>query len=202
MVALFTGQRKNCILSMEWREIDFTNGLWHIPTSKMKGKRTHTVPLIEDVVKILSRRREEAGKRERFVFPSNKSKTGHVAEKTSKGGFWRRIIERAGLFSTIKDENLCMHDLRRTLGSWQAMGNESLLVISKVLGHKDISITANVYAHLQTGGVRKGIESAASAMRNAGMTEAAPKEDKVKTLLGELSEEEKRELLRALTDSN
>lgn len=200
MILLFTGQRKSCVISMEYREIDFVNCVWNIPTSKMKGKRAHAVPLIKEVMDILNRRRSESGRNERFVFQSSVSKTGHIAEKSGEGSFWRRITRRAGLFSDVKDENLCVHDLRRTLGSWQAMGNESLNVIAKVLGHSDISITSSTYAHLQVSKARGGIESAASAMLNAGNTNNAAPDDKVKTLVSELSEEEKERLLQVLLD--
>lgn len=33
---LFTGQRKSCVFSMEWREVDHERGVWIIPTKKMK----------------------------------------------------------------------------------------------------------------------------------------------------------------------
>lgn len=52
-----------------------------------------------------------------------------------------------------------------------------MLVISKVLGHKDdIKVTASVYAHLQMSGARAGIESAALAMCKTRDRAAAGKE--------------------------
>jgi integrase len=196
MILLFTGQRKTCVLSMEWDEIDITNRMWRIPTKKMKGKTAHSVPLIDILMEILQRRLTIREPGERFVFPSKISKTGHIVADGT--GFWSRIIERAGLYSEEKSKTLCIHDLRRTLGSWQAMGGESLLMISKMLGHKNINVTASTYAHLQVGGVRIGMESAATAMLSAS-NGGAEQPDKLAGMVAGLSEEERGRLLKLLS---
>jgi integrase len=59
--------------------------------------------------------------------------------------------------------DLRIHDLRRTLGSWQAAGGSSLPVIGRSLGHKQVQTTA-IYARLGLGPVRESVERAASAM--------------------------------------
>ncbi|CAM4128672.1 hypothetical protein [Shewanella livingstonensis] len=51
---------------------------------------------------ILTRRSKEAVKGERFVFPSERSQSGHIIEKAGKGSFWHRITERAELRGTEK----------------------------------------------------------------------------------------------------
>ena len=63
--------------------------------------------------------------------------------------------------------DLRIHDLRRTLGSWQAAGGSSLPVIGRSLGHKQVQTTA-IYARLGLGPVRESVERAASAMLTAG----------------------------------
>jgi integrase len=64
-------------------------------------------------------------------------------------------------------KNLRIHDLRRTLGSWQAATGASLAIIGKSLGHKDVSTTA-IYARLSLDPVRQAMETATSAMLRAG----------------------------------
>ena len=59
------------------------------------------------------------------------------------------------------------HDLRRTLGSWQAATGASLPVIGRSLGHRNISTTA-IYARLSLDPVREAMQRAASAMLAAG----------------------------------
>jgi integrase len=48
----------------------------------------------------------------------------------------RRVLKRAGL------ENIRIHDLRRTVGSWLAQSGKSLHLIGDVLNHRDPKTTA------------------------------------------------------------
>jgi integrase len=64
---------------------------------------------------------------------------------------WERVRERSGL------ADVRMHDLRRTLGSWQALSGTSLQIIGKSLGHKSMKAT-EVYARLTTDPVRESVE--------------------------------------------
>jgi integrase len=56
-----------------------------------------------------------------------------------------------------------LHDIRRTLGSYQAINGVSLEIIGKSLGHKSIQAT-QVYARLILDPVRKSVESATETM--------------------------------------
>ncbi len=63
--------------------------------------------------------------------------------------------------------DLRIHDLRRTLGSWQAKTGASLAIIGKSLSHKSIQ-TTTIYARLDQDPVRESVERATSAMFVAG----------------------------------
>jgi integrase len=66
-----------------------------------------------------------------------------------------------------------IHDLRRTLGSWQARTGASLAIIGKSLNHKSVQTTA-IYSRLETDPVRASVERAASAiLAAAGQAPAA-----------------------------
>ena len=56
-----------------------------------------------------------------------------------------------------------LHDLRRTLGSWQAAQGATAFVIGKSLGHKSQAATS-VYARLDLDPVRNSVQSATDAM--------------------------------------
>ena len=73
-----------------------------------------------------------------YVFPS-RSKSGHVVEPKK---IWQELRAAAGL------DELRMHDLRRTLGSWQASAGVSTTIIGKSLGHAAGSRATSVYARL------------------------------------------------------
>jgi integrase len=80
---------------------------------------------------------------------------------------WQALLKRA------KVPDLRIHDLRRSLGSWQALGGASLSIIGKSLGHKSPSATA-IYARLHLDPVRASLNAATSAMLEAaGVKKAA-----------------------------
>lgn len=161
LISLLTGARRSNVLAMKWEEISLERAEWRIPETK--NGTSHTLPLIKVAMQILENR--HATQISEFVF-TGIGKTGHLVEP-KKG--WIRIKERAG----IKD--LRLHDLRRSLGSWQATTGASLPIISKTLAHKNVSTTA-IYARLNNDPVRESMEKATSAMMKA-----AKKDDKVLT---------------------
>ena len=58
------------------------------------------------------------------------------------------------------------HDLRRTLGSWQARGGASLVLIGKSLNQLDPSST-KIYARLDIDPVRESVTRATTSMFQA-----------------------------------
>jgi integrase len=57
-------------------------------------------------------------------------------------------------FPTAGLPDVRLHDLRRTLGSWQAIIGSSLPIIGKSLGHKSLTAT-QIYARLNLDPVRE-----------------------------------------------
>lgn len=148
---LLTGARRSNLLSMSWSEIDFSSAVWTIPAHKSKNKEAMKIPLVPQVVEILEKRKCEASGL--FVFPGS-GKTGHLITPRKA---WMSLIKRSGL------DNLRLHDLRRTCGSYQAASGSNQAVISKSLGHKNIATTA-IYTRLDLDPVRASMERAAKAM--------------------------------------
>lgn len=158
LLSLLTGARRENVLSMRWEQISFERQEWRIP--RTKNNDPQTIPLGVEVIQILNARKNNSSD---FVF-SGVGKTGHFAEPR-RG--WERILKRAG----IKD--LRIHDLRRTLGSWQAKTGASLVIVGKSLGHKSHQATA-VYSRLDLDPVRRSMDTATSAMLEAaGVKKAA-----------------------------
>ncbi len=151
VISLITGARKSNVLSMRWHEISFERATWTIPETK--NGDAHTVPLVRVALEILKMREEQRSKGSDYVFPGS-GRTGHLA--SPKTG-WRRILERAGI------RDLRIHDLRRSLGSWETITGASLVVIGKTLGHKDSSSTA-IYARLSQDVERRAMETAVNTM--------------------------------------
>ena len=152
-ISLLTGARRSNTLSMRWNELDLEQGTWKIPRTKTGDPQTVTLTM--EAIEILRIRKRKTSSV--FVFPGS-GRTGHLVEP--KTG-WKRILERARI------KNLRIHDLRRTLGSWQAITGSSLPIIGKSLNHKNAS-TTQIYARLNLDPVRESVQRATVAMIKAG----------------------------------
>lgn len=70
---------------------------------------------------------------------------------------WKRILLRAGI------EDLRIHDICRTMGSWEVLTGASTLIIGKSLGYKSTSAT-QVYSRLTVDPIRDSIQTATDKM--------------------------------------
>ena len=159
LLCLFTGARRGNIQMMRWRDLELDRGVWQIPHTK--NGEPHAVPLVREAVGLLRHRRRSI--KGDWVFPSN-GRSGHYEEPKRA---WNSLLDRAGI------EDLHIHDLRRTLGSWQAAEGASLSVIGETLGHKSPHSTA-IYARLSLDPVRASLEAVIPKMLAAGDTSVGP----------------------------
>ncbi len=150
MICLLTGARRSNVLSMRWQDISLSQKTWNIVETK--NGDSQLVPLSLEAMEILEPLLKK--KQGDWVFPSASSKSGHLEEPKNA---WKRILKRADL------ADLRLHDLRRTLGSWQATTGANSYIIGKSLGHKTQQATA-IYARLNTDPVRASVEKATKAM--------------------------------------
>lgn len=150
LTSLYTGQRSGNIKEMSWEQLDLPTSVWRIP--RTKNGESQTVPLLPDVVEILERRQAKAVGP--YVFPGRDPQKPITSIKTA----WEKLRRITGL------NDLRIHDLRRTMGSWQAGNNIPLHTIGGTLGHKTASATA-IYARLQVDPVRNAMSVAVNVMK-------------------------------------
>ncbi len=153
LISLLTGARKSNVLSMKWEDVKLDGGYWRIPTTK--NRSVVVVPLVPAAVSVLESRRAIAGGSP-WVFPGHRRGDHLHSPKHA----WERVLAAAKL------DNLRMHDLRRTLGSWMTMQNVSLTIVGKALGHRSPQATA-VYARLAMDPTRQGMAAATTALLGA-----------------------------------
>jgi integrase len=202
LTLLFTDQRKASVLSMRWKDIDIENCYGKISRKSSKNKKRASVPLVKPVLAMLKRRASEAKPGEEFVFPSNHSKSGHITDKSGEGGFWHRITSRAGFYCPGNEEvHLTIHDLRRTIASYNVRRGGSLQTTSRLLGHSNISITDQVYAHLDVDDVRVELEKTVEAINAQKLIvgEVVPNLfDEAKNILEQLTPEQRAKLIASM----
>lgn len=152
LLSLLTGARRENVLGMRWDQVNFERFVWRIPHDASKNGEPILVPLSSEAIEILEARRKDT-EGSPFVFPAE-SATGYMTPPKRR---WRVLMKQAGL------NDLRIHDLRRTMGSWQAITGASLVVIGKSLGHKSVNATM-IYARLHLDPVRDSMEKATAAM--------------------------------------
>lgn len=146
---LFTGVRKSELLQAKWEDIDMERK--ELKLSDTKAGRAHYVPLSSPALKIL----EDLPRLldNPYIIPGAQ-KGGHWVELKK---VWKRIKSRAQI------EDIRLHDLRRTVGSWLAQSGSSLHLIGRVLNHSSTSTTA-IYAHFAQDHVRDALENHAQRL--------------------------------------
>jgi integrase len=149
MISLLAGARKSNTLAMRWDEISFHGETWRI--ARTKNDDPQIVHLSPQAMEILKERKLHS--LSPWVFPGDGA-SGHLADPKKA---WMRILKEAGI------ADLRIHDLRRTLGSWQAATGANSYIIGKSLGHRSQQSTA-VYARLNLDPVRDSVNKATDAM--------------------------------------
>ena len=129
---VFTGCRKSEILTLRWDDIDWEHGCLRLADSKTGAK---TVALGAPAIELLHGLPRIDGNP--YVFPGTKER----ARLVGLHKIWHQIRTRAEL------PDVRLHDLRHSFASVGAAGGDSLLIIGKLLGHKNAASTQR-YAHL------------------------------------------------------
>jgi len=141
---LLLGVRKAELLNAKWQDIDLSQKEMRLPQTK--SERTHYLPLSEPAIQIIKNLPKLEGNP--YLLPGQRQ--GLQLVNISKP--WDRVRKKA------KVEDVRLHDLRRTLGSWLAQSGNSLHLIGRVLNHSNPSTTA-IYARFGQDHVREALES-------------------------------------------
>jgi integrase len=128
LVALNTGMRRNEILNLTRRLIDWQNRLATLEDTK-NGETRH-VPLNDSALEAL---RSLPARLDGRLFPF---KDDHSVSRA-----FRRAVERAGI------ADFRLHDCRHTFASYHAMAGVQGRGLQSLLGHKDPRMTVR-YSHL------------------------------------------------------
>lgn len=148
---ILTGMRRNEVRTLKWEDVDLANR--QIRKEDTKNKSTLYLPLSQFAIEILKKLPRLDGNP--YVFCSVK-KHGHPHANLSQP--WKRILNASEL------TNVRLHDLRRTVGSYLAMDGHSLLLIGRVLNHRDTRST-QIYTRFHQDPVKEALEKHGEAIR-------------------------------------
>ena len=131
LLLLNSGCRLYEILSLRWDIVDFEAGKIHLPGSITKNGKWRDAE-INPTSRTILLERKLITKNSPFVFPSDKSESGHLIHPYRR---WYKLLKDVG----IKDFRF--HELRHTTGSRLRELNTHPEAIQKYLGHTDYKTT-------------------------------------------------------------
>ena len=134
---LIFGARSSNVLKMKWSEIDLDNMLWSVPVTKNKEPKIFTIPVV--LLPFFNELKKYKIEGNDYVFPSEKSKSGHIFEVKKH---LNNLMAEIGVTRHIRP-----HDLRHTYGTMSALLNHSPSIIQTELGHKTMN-ASNRYVNL------------------------------------------------------
>lgn len=138
-----TGCRKGEAINLKWDWVDLDNRILRLGETK-RGRRS--IPIGEPALRVLERAKARRTNNNPYVFPATATQKPFYDIKKP----W------AWLMQTIDLEDFNIHDLRHNFTTVGILSGEDISVVSKVLGHTNISTTQR-YAHLNN---VKGIAAA------------------------------------------
>ena len=159
---LFTGCRRDEILTLQWSFVDFERTCLRLPDSKTGAK---VVRLGAPALDLLSGLPRFASP---YVFPAARGANTSPDRKRRIGAghfvgierIWQHVRARAGL------EDVRLHDLRHTFASWSVMGGATLHMTGALLGHRQAGTTMR-YAHLADDPVQAAADRVAGTIAEA-----------------------------------
>lgn len=174
---LLTMVRKGEFINATWKEIDWERSSWTIPAARMKAGKTHTVPLSEQAMDILTTLRScfpcscylHPGRYESDI-PISNATLNRSIDATVKA-INDKLAPDAEPF-----EGFSVHDLRRTASTRlnEAMFPEAL--IEACLAHQKQDQVAAAYNHAKHMGPRRALMQGWADMVDCWMKGASAKD--------------------------
>jgi integrase len=137
-VLLLTGQRREEVAGMRWREVDLDAGQWTIAKERCKNGKAHAVDLHPEAVRLLGPLGEAAAPRLMKNTMEGEDLVYSTTGTTPVSGFSKvkaRIDARMQEILGDKFQPWRIHDLRRTAASGMAALGFQPHVIERVLNH-------------------------------------------------------------------
>jgi len=139
ILALTTGARQAEVMTLRYRQIDFTRRI--ITLERTKNGETRALPLVGAAFALLHERAKVRSILDDRVFPpTSQAKKSQYLDLRQP---WLKALKAAAI------TDFRWHDLRHTAASYLAMSGVSLVEISKILGHRTMQMVSR-YSHLST----------------------------------------------------
>lgn len=169
-VSLLTGMRPGEVRALMWRDVDLNLGVITcrrtitrdesnrvVIGSTTKTHASRVIPLPPSAVSTLDAYQHEQERR-RLSTPGWHF-TGLVFDRGNGDTLPQATVQRAHarICQSADVPRIRLHDMRHTAATLMLESGVDLKTVSAILGHRDISTTANIYAHVSTDHARSAV---------------------------------------------
>ena len=151
IAACGTGLRQGELLALRWQDVNLERGLVSVRHTLQRGSRSLAEPKTDRARRTLRlpsrvraaliqhRARQAIVSLTGLIFTTDR---GTALDSRNVTRYLQRHLDR------LKLPHQRFHDLRHAFATLMIESGEDLGVVSRILGHADLSTTADVYAHL------------------------------------------------------
>jgi integrase len=161
MFLLSTGARKMEVLTATWGQVDMDRGLWTIPATIAKSKKSRTVPLNDSAMWVLGEMAKSKFSDAIFANPA----TGKPFTEITR--VWYRLRKAAGI------QQMRLHSCRHQFAEMVVSSGRSLYDVQVLLGHSDPRVSQR-YAKLSMSTLREAAGTASLFVTSADPTPSTP----------------------------
>jgi integrase len=172
-LAVATGARLGELCALRWTDVDLEAGTVRIARTLAElrsrvteeATKNHSVRVVAIdplTVEVLQRHREAQEERSEALLDRLPARDAFLFSYAPDGVApmrpqavslkWRRLVDREGL-------NVRFHDLRHAAATLLLSRGVALPTVSKRLGHRSVSVTADVYSHVIDGADREAADA-------------------------------------------
>ncbi|WP_369045162.1 tyrosine-type recombinase/integrase [Sinomonas sp. P10A9] len=177
-VAIMTGLRRGELCGLRWEDVDLVEGRLSVRRNLVQvgnevregqpkttaGERSVGIPA--HVVDLLAKLKDRQDA-EREAWAEAYQDSGRVFTyedgRQLRPGYPSKVLET--LVKRLGLPSMRFHDLRHLFASIQLDAGTPMAMVSKLMGHSTIAITADLYSHLMDDAAARAAEAAASWLR-------------------------------------
>lgn len=161
---LYTGMRRGEVCGLMWSDIDLSKGVYTVNRSiaakagggikinPPKWGSYRTNPIEKEFEQLL--RKLDKNRQSIYVFPNQNGNPQNPNTLSDKIERYMKRLEEYNL------PQLTAHELRHTYGTNLRRRGVDIYSIQKIMGHKDIKMTTELYVHNEVDELKKAIQQA------------------------------------------